>query len=101
MKKDHEIQKFFKKSFQINHILRVYKELFGFKSLILRFGLKSRRLDVRHPMGSRTTSRRDFKPKGLQAEIKTLQAPQNTMLSSVKRYFSKILASLVHNKRYS
>ena len=41
--------------------------------------------------GSRTTSRRDFKPKGLQAEIKTLQAPQNTILSSVKRYFSKIL----------
>ena len=51
--------------------------------------------------GSRTTSRRDFKPKGLQAEIKTLQAPQNTILSSVKRFFSKILASLVHNKRNS
>ena len=51
--------------------------------------------------GSRTTSRRDFKPKGLQAEIKTLQAPQDTILSSVKRYFSEILVSLVHNKRYS
>ena len=37
------------KSFQINHISRVCKELFGLKSLILRFGLKSRRLDVRHP----------------------------------------------------
>ena len=51
--------------------------------------------------GSRTTSRRDFKPKGLRAEIKTLQAPQNTILSSVKRFFSNILASLVHNKRNS
>ena len=51
--------------------------------------------------GSRTTSRRDFKPKGLQAEIKTLQAHQNTILSSVKRYFSNFLASLVHNKLYS
>ena len=52
--------------------------------------------------GSRAISRRDFKPKGLQAEIKTLQAPQNTILSSVKRYFSKKnSASLVHNKRYS
>ena len=51
--------------------------------------------------GSRTTSRRDFKPKGIQAEIKTLQAPQNTILSSVKLCFLKILASLVHNKRYS
>ena len=48
--------------------------------------------------GSRTTSRRDFKPKGLQAKIKTLQAPQNTILSSLKRYFSKVLASLVYNK---
>ena len=36
-------------SFQINHISLVYKEQFGLKSLILRFGLKSRRLDVRHP----------------------------------------------------
>ena len=43
--------------------------------------------------GSRTTSRRDFKPKGLQAEIKTLQAPQNAFLSSAKCCFSKILAS--------
>ena len=51
--------------------------------------------------GSRTTSRRDFKPKGLEAEIKTLQAPQNTILSSVKRCFSKFLASLVHDKRFS
>ena len=51
--------------------------------------------------GSRTTSRQDFKPKGLQAEIKTLQAPENTILSSVKRDFSKFLASLAHNKRYS
>ena len=38
------------KSFQINHISRFYKELFGLKSLILRFGLKSRRIDVRHPI---------------------------------------------------
>ena len=51
--------------------------------------------------GSRTTSRRDFKPKGLQAEIKTLQAPQNAILSSAKCCFSKNLASLVHSKRYS
>ena len=55
----------------------------------------------REILGSRTTSRRDFKPKGLDAEIKTLQAPQNTILSSVKRYFSKILASLIHDKCYS
>ena len=51
--------------------------------------------------GSRTTSRRDFKPTALQAEIKTLQAPQNAILSSAKCCFSKILASLVHSKRYS
>ena len=51
--------------------------------------------------GSRTTTRRDFNPKGLQAEIKTLQAPQNAILSSAKCCFSKILASLVHSKRYS
>ena len=51
--------------------------------------------------GSRTTSRRDFKPKGLEAEIKTLQAPQNAILSSAKSCFSKILASLVYKKLYS
>ena len=61
----------------------------------------SYRLYMEHLDGSRTTSRRDCEPKGLQAEIKTLQAPQNTILSSVKRYFSKILASLAHNKGYS
>ena len=44
-----EIPKFIKKFFQINHISQVYKKIFGLKSLILRFGLKSRRLDVRHP----------------------------------------------------
>ena len=39
--------------------------------------------------GSRTTGRRDFKPKGLQAEIKTLQAPQIIIFSSVKRCLAK------------
>ena len=37
--------------------------------------------------GSRTTSRRDFKTHGLQGEIQTLQAPQN---SPVKRLFSEV-----------
>ena len=31
----------FQKSFQVNHISRVYEELFGLKSLIIRFGLMS------------------------------------------------------------
>ena len=37
------------KSYQIVHISWLYIELFGLKSLILQFGLKSRRLDVLHP----------------------------------------------------
>ena len=41
VKKDHELY--------INHISRLYKELFDLKSLTLEFGLNSRRLDVRHP----------------------------------------------------
>ena len=45
------------KNFQINHTSRLYKDLFGLKSLILEFGLKSRRLDVRHPKKCRTRSR--------------------------------------------
>ena len=37
-------------------------------------------------VGSRVTSRRDFKPKGLHAEMETLQAPQIAIfsLASVK-----------------
>ena len=51
-------------------------------------GVNIDRLD--NKQGSRTTGRRDFKPKGLQAEIETSQVHQNTILSSVKRCFSKI-----------
>ena len=40
----------FLKSFQINLISWLNEKIFGLKSLVLRFGLKSRRLDVRHPL---------------------------------------------------
>ena len=40
--------------------------------------------------GSRTTSRRDFKTKGLRTEIRNLQAPKFTIYSSVERCFANI-----------
>ena len=42
--------KILQKSFKIIHISRLQKELFGLKSLILQFGLKSCRLDNRLPL---------------------------------------------------
>ena len=38
------------KIFFVNHILWLYEKIFGLKYLVLLFGLKSRRLDVRHPV---------------------------------------------------
>ena len=42
-----------------------------------------------------TSSRRDFRPK-----IKLYKHLKPLFFSSVKRFFSKFQASLVHNKRY-
>ena len=57
---------------------------------------------VRTIKGSRTTSRRDFKPKGLQAEIKTLQAPQNAFyhlqnVAFLKLWQVKSIISVIHD----
>ena len=50
MKKAHEFEKFFKTVLKLIIFHKFFDKMFGLKSLILRFGFKSRRLDVRHPM---------------------------------------------------